>query len=341
MLQPDAAGEQGVPRAGHVTGGEHAGRARGQVLVGDHPVVQVQPGRLGELDPRGDAHARQHHVGRQSGPVGQPDLLHPVAAPQRLDSGAEVQLHALIGVHVAVERAELGSEHPFQGQPAQLDHGHVRAQLAGRGGHLAADPPRADHDHPVSPGDRGPQPLRIGHGPQVMHAGEVGPRDRQAPGPGPGGEQDGVVAEPLARREHDLAPGWLQPAHRRGQAQVNVVLVVVGRVVHERHVGLRLALEVLLRQRRPLVGPHRFLADERDPPVEALFPQGLSRLGSGQAGPDDDESAVVGHDDLLSMATVSSCWSRALACVSRRRRPGPGIRTGCARRGAPCRAGPR
>ena len=58
------------------------------------------------------------------------------------------------------------------------------------------------------------------------------------------------------------------------------------------------ALEVVLGQRRPLVGSVRLVADQGDPPVVALLAQRLGRQGSGEAGADDDEGGVGGHTGL-------------------------------------------
>ena len=57
---------------------------------------------------------------------------------------AQVKLDAVLGVHVAIEGAELAAEHALQRQRLRLDHGHLHAALARRGGDLAADPARAD-----------------------------------------------------------------------------------------------------------------------------------------------------------------------------------------------------
>ena len=53
-----------------------------------------------------------------------------------------------------------------------------------------------------------------------------------------------------------------------------------------------LAAQVLLRQRRPLVGRHRFVADQDEPAVEPLAAQRGRRGAAGERGPDDDERPV-------------------------------------------------
>jgi hypothetical protein len=56
-----------------------------------------------------------------------------------------------------------------------------------------------------------------------------------------------------------------------------------------------LAAQVLLRERRSLVGPLRLRPDEHDRAVEAILPELRSRAGSGQARPHDDEWSLA-HD---------------------------------------------
>src|SRR3712207_3392397 len=66
-------------------------------------------------------------------------------------------------------------------------------------------------------------------------------------------------------------------------------------VVDEGAVAAGAAEQVLLGQRRPLVGPLGFGADEHDRPVEPLLPQRLGGLGAGQSGTDDDERVLCAH----------------------------------------------
>ena len=60
-------------------------------------------------------------------------------------------------------------------------------------------------------------------------------------------------------------------------------------------VEVGLAAQVVLGQRRSLVGADRFVADQNNPAVEAFAAQGLGGLGSGQAGADDHEGVCGRH----------------------------------------------
>jgi hypothetical protein len=61
-----------------------------------------------------------------------------------------VQVDAVLGVDVAVEGTELGTEDAFERHGLRLDQRDLRPALARRGGDLAADPPGADHDEPAT-----------------------------------------------------------------------------------------------------------------------------------------------------------------------------------------------
>src|SRR5450432_384502 len=91
--------------------------------------------------------------------------------------------------------------------------------------------------------------------------------------------------------------------------------VLLGVVTLRMHVSLFLRLlagEVLLRQRRPLVGPFVIITDEHDPPFETLTAQGFRGLRAGQAGADNHERAVVAHARLPSVDVVGGApWAQS------------------------------
>ena len=94
----------------------------------------------------------------------------------------------------------------------------------------------------------------------------------------PRGEQQLRVAEALAVGGLDLVRGRVDRGDPRAEAQVDVLLGVPLRRVHERRLGP--ALQVVLRQRRPLVRHVLLGAEEHDAPVEPL---GAQRLGGLRA----------------------------------------------------------
>jgi hypothetical protein len=79
--------------------------------------------------------------------------------------------------------------------------------------------------------------------------------------------------------------------------------------------ALRLPLpcEELLRERRPLVGRHRFVPDDDDPPVEALGPQGLGAAAAREAGSDDQDGAWSHHAAFRSAIVIAAIGQAAAA----------------------------
>ena len=59
--------------------------------------------------------------------------------------------------------------------------------------------------------------------------------------------------------------------------------------------ALELAAQVVLGERRPLVGPLRLGADEHHAPLEAALAQRLGGLGAGEARPGDHERLLRRH----------------------------------------------
>ena len=113
----------------------------------------------------------------------------------------------------------------------------------------------------------------------VVHARQLRPRDEQAPRPAAGGQQQRVVGHHLAVIQAHVAlvaarcrrragpGGWSRGGRRRTGA---------GRISSRSR--SRRAGQVLLRQRRALVGQPGLLADQREPPGEALAAQGVDGL---------------------------------------------------------------
>ena len=77
-------------------------------------------------------------------PVGVRTPLEHAVALEGLHAGRRGASDAVVGVEVAVHRADLGAEHPLERQRRRLDDGDLQAALARGGGDLGADPARAD-----------------------------------------------------------------------------------------------------------------------------------------------------------------------------------------------------
>ena len=169
-----------------------------------------------------------------------------------------------------------------------LEDGDLGARVARRGGDLETDPAAADDHDARAVARTVAQAVGVVEGAQGER--RVGARDGEAARARPGGEQQLVVAERVPSASVDLVRARVDRDDRgMPRAQVDVVLGVPVVGMHERLVEFGLALQVVLGQRRPLVGQVGLGAEERDAAGEALVAQRLDGLGAGQAGSDDDE----------------------------------------------------
>ena len=73
------------------------------------------------------------------------------------------------------------------------------------------------------------------------------------------------------------------------------------------HRAVGLAREDRLRQRWPVVGTVRFLADQRDPAAESASPQGFDTTQAGQAG--------THNNDMIHTPTINGYTGRALTAI--------------------------
>ena len=200
VLDADPLAVEGVLGVGDVAGGEHARRAGLEALVDEDPVVDGEPGLGRELGARLHADADDHEVAVERRARRWCARARPPWSPSNaVDAGAEQHPHAVVGVDVAVDRAHLGPQHPLERDRGRLDDGHVEAALPRGSGDLGADPARADHD------DRAAAVQSFAQGIGILDAAQVVARRRgrapaieQPPRLGPGGEQQPVVAQPLA-----------------------------------------------------------------------------------------------------------------------------------------------
>jgi len=263
------------------------------VLVRDHAVVDLESGIGREPSPGRDADADNHEVALDHIAHTRKYARDRAIALERIDPMVEEHLDAVLDVHVAVERADLGTQDALVGQLQRIDDSYVEATLARRGCKLAADPAGADHGDAGAVHQLGPQHIAVGERPQVVNAFQGGARHLDPSRLGSRGQQQPVVRQLLSVTEGHARGLRVDRRHGRARLKLDVVLgVEVGRV-HVRLLALGLAAEVLLGQRRALVGPLGLGADQDDPPVEAAVAQLLSRLGAGQAGADDHECLLT------------------------------------------------
>ncbi len=253
------------------------------------PSPTSSPASAASADPRRDADADDDHVGVDRAPVVQPDALDPPVALERRDAGAEAQVDAVVGVQVAVDRADLDAEHPLERHGQRIDEGDLDAELAGRGRDLGADPSRADDHDAAGVREALAQRLRVGERAQRDHAVEGRAGDRQAPRLGARGQQQPVVAQPVAVVELDLARAEVERDGGAPEPQLELLLGVEALAAQEDPRAGGLAAQEVLGERRALVRALGLGADEHDAAVEALLAQRRGGGVAGEARADDDE----------------------------------------------------
>ena len=114
----------------------------------------------------------------------------------------------MLGVHVAVEGADLCAEDALVGQRERIDDRDLEAALARRGRELAADPAGADDHDPATGLQALAQRITVLQRAQVMDADELGARDRDPAGLGARRQQQPVVvvsSRPSASATRDSA----------------------------------------------------------------------------------------------------------------------------------------
>src|SRR5439155_22744154 len=118
-----------------------------------------------------------------------------------------------------------------------------------------------------------------------------------------------VVFELLARNEAQTLPGPVDLGGARPSEVIDPMIAVKRLRPHQQQVEADLAVEIVLRQRRPLIRQHRLLAEQDDCAVEPALAQRGGQLKPGMPGADDD------HPFL--------CHYPATLDPSSRRKPGP------------------
>ena len=207
----------------------------------------------------------------------------------RVHTHVEMQRRAGLAVQPGDEIGNLGSDAAAHRRRPGLDHGHVQATLARRGGYLQPDHPGADAQHAARTVQTLAQPAGILDRAQSHRV--LAARHGKAASPAAGCEQQPVVGVGGAVIEaHALA----DRIDRHGGAaadELDAKFFVAPLGVEILHRRLGAAGQPRLGQGRPFIGAPGLVADQQDAAAEAGLAHGGRGPAAGLAGAEDDVGA--------------------------------------------------
>ena len=173
--------------------------------VAFHAVAHRETARSEPLHVGNRADADQDRVGGDHPATGQMYACDPaVGGEHTFDEGVGLDSHSVRGVDFAEHRAELVPECIAHRLGDVGDERDLAAEVTGDRCRLGADEPAADHDQTWLASQFFTQGERVLRRTQHVDACDaVGPG--QPSGASPGGDHEGVVADPVAVGERDLA----------------------------------------------------------------------------------------------------------------------------------------
>ena len=194
-------------------------------------------------------------------------------------------------VQVAVELRHMRRHDAGHQALCGFQHGDVLAFATGHGGDFEADEAAADDHHVLRGLQCGLDGAGIVQRTQAADAAQVRAGQRQRPQARAGAQREAVVGQCRAVIERELLRGAID-RRNAGAEFCSELLFFHGfrRAHHQLRLG-GIALQVALGQRRAVVGPMRFGADQRDRPGIALRTQGFRDGQSRQPGADNQHSA--------------------------------------------------
>jgi nitrogen regulatory protein PII len=161
----------------------------------------------------------------------------------------------------------------------------------------------------------------VGNPAQVVHAGKLGARAGEPARLGAEAQQQPVVRQLLAACERNTAALRVETLRTHSELQFDAMLIVKGAVAERQAVGSHFPGEVLLGERRPLIGQFRLIADQHQPSGESFAAQGVDRLSARLTGADDDDGGS--HQAFIAgRLGAYNCPCRPRAIVIRSS-PGP------------------
>lgn len=167
---------------GDVARGEDIRMACLQRRIHEDAVVDIQPREVREFDVRDCPDADHHEVRRHDlAAVDHHARGASVGSGDALDRDRPAKHNAVLLVELREHPAQLVPDRAREWDVTVLENGHRVAECARGRRDLHPDPPGPDeHEGPPAVLERGAQRLRVVDGPQVVHALQLGARDRES-----------------------------------------------------------------------------------------------------------------------------------------------------------------
>jgi hypothetical protein len=268
-------------------------------------------GARGELHVRRHAGADPDRFGRQLETAARDHALDALGAVEALELVLAVHGHAVRSEQLFEEAPDARAEAALQ-RVALLHHDRRPfAELAHRGGDLAADVGAADQDDLLRVLDPRADRVRVAERPQVVDLLEMTTLDVQASHVGSRRKQRRAELDLLLARQLRGARVEVERCHARAKQQFDVLLrPPLGRA-EVRLFALLLAAQVALRALGAVVRRIGLAPDERDRPLRALLAQPARAVRRREAAADQQVvDLAVGHGRTLQPRWVAHRPSR-------------------------------
>src|SRR3984885_2377647 len=264
MFNTNAFASTGIGPAGNVACGENVGIAGLQPRIDQTSAIQGQPSCLGELKARLDADAHDHKVRVDALAPLQGDLF--VFNPS--DLRADVKAHPLSGVSFQDQIGKLSPKHFFEWMLLRcddVDGKHTAHQGRGR---LHRDETSA-HDSNAGAGDRlGENASTVLKGPQHHHMRQVSSRNIQSSWSSARGKEQLRIESLVPVRQAQSFDSGLDLLHALVALEVEAKVSQAVPCDWQSVVPKR-ALEIVLREKRPVIGLFALLREYRYPATPA------------------------------------------------------------------------
>ena len=274
---------------GHVACGMDVRNVRAAVLVHKDSIAGLHAASSDELGHRLDAHADNREVTIDAAIVfGDHAFDAPVPLKAR-DRILEDHLDPMIAVDGGHDLPHLFAEDAKQRGGRWVDAHDVDALLAQRCGNLRPDESHADDGRLPTWQNLSAKRIGVTDRTEIEDVLQVQSGNRGTTVACASRDQELVVTHRSAGGQLDRSLGRVHARRGNAEPRVDPVLFVKAGRSDQRFLEGHLAAEILLGERRTLVGRMRFLTDEDDVAIEAVLAESGCGRATGQTRADDDE----------------------------------------------------